>query len=395
MLGRMERSVAVVVAIVLGFILGIAFAWLIHVSNVRRERMRQLTEPRLPDGFDHLLDALDSVVIVADPSHNVIQASEGAASKGLIKLGDRLTEPIGRLADMARRNEHAVTEDLELPRGPFGNAALSFRIRVAPLGPRFVLILAEDRSEALRVESVRRDFVANVSHELKTPIGAIMLLSEAIVEAADDPEQVKFFANRMQLEGTRLSRLTREIIDLSRLQASDTMLGAGIVHVQDVLSLAADQSKVVADAKNIKLVIGADCGADVLGNSDLLLQCFHNLVSNAVQYSPAGSRVGVGARVVRDAVEVAVSDQGIGIDPQDQERIFERFFRVDQARSRNTGGTGLGLSIVRHVVENHGGDIRVWSRTGKGSTFTVRIPLADEATKLALEAKGAERSKDA
>lgn len=395
MLGRMERSVAVVVAIVLGFILGIAFAWLIHVSNVRRERMRQLTEPRLPDGFDHLLDALDSVVIVADPSHNVIQASEGAASKGLIKLGDRLTEPIGRIADMARRHEHAVTEDLELPRGPFGNAALSFRIRVAPLGPRFVLILAEDRSEALRVESVRRDFVANVSHELKTPIGAIMLLSEAIVEAADDPEQVKFFANRMQLEGTRLSRLTREIIDLSRLQATDTMLGAGIVHVQDVLSLAADQSKVVADAKNIKLVIGADCGADVLGNSDLLLQCFHNLVSNAVQYSPAGSRVGVGARVVGDTVEVAVSDQGIGIAPQDQERIFERFFRVDQARSRNTGGTGLGLSIVRHVVENHGGDIRVWSRPGKGSTFTVRIPLADEATKLAHEAKCAEQAKGA
>lgn len=395
MLGRMERSVAVVVAIVLGFILGVAFAWLIHVSNVRRERMRQLTEPRLPDGFDHLLDALDSVVIVADPSHNVIQASEGAASKGLIKLGDRLTEPIGRIADMARRHEHAVTEDLELPRGPFGNAALSFRIRVAPLGPRFVLILAEDRSEALRVESVRRDFVANVSHELKTPIGAIMLLSEAIVEAADDPEQVKFFANRMQLEGTRLSRLTREIIDLSRLQATDTMLGAGIVHVQDVLSLAADQSKVVADAKNIKLVIGADCGADVLGNSDLLLQCFHNLVSNAVQYSPAGSRVGVGARVVGDTVEVAVSDQGIGIAPQDQERIFERFFRVDQARSRNTGGTGLGLSIVRHVVENHGGDIRVWSRPGKGSTFTVRIPLADEATRLAHEAKCAEQAKDA
>lgn len=390
MLGRMERSVAVVVAIVLGFILGVGFAWLIHVSNVRRERMRQLTEPRLPDGFDHLLDALDSVVIVADPSHNVIQASEGAASKGLIKLGDRLTEPIGRIADMARRNEHAVTEDLELPRGPFGNAALSFRIRAAPLGPRFVLILAEDRSEALRVENVRRDFVANVSHELKTPIGAIMLLSEALVEAADDPEQVKFFAERMQLEGTRLSRLTREIIDLSRLQATDTMLGAGIVHVQDVLSLATDQSKVVADAKDIKLVIGADCGADVLGNSDLLLQCFHNLVSNAVQYSPAGSRVGVGARVVGDIVEVAVSDQGIGIAPQDQERIFERFFRVDQARSRNTGGTGLGLSIVRHVVENHGGDIRVWSRPGKGSTFTVRIPLADEATKLAHEAKGAE-----
>ncbi|CAG7844080.1 Signal-transduction histidine kinase senX3 [Pseudoclavibacter triregionum] len=375
----MESSVAIVAAIALGFVLGGGFAWLLVISARRRERMRALTHPQLPDGFEHLLDALDTLVIVADPSHNVIQASPGVASKGLVKVGNRLIEPIGRLGDRARREGGAVTEDLEVPRGPYGSASLHFRVRAAPLGVRFILILAEDRSEALRVESVRRDFVANVSHELKTPIGAVLLLSEALGEAADDPEQVRFFADRLQIEGQRLSRLTREIIDLSRLQSTDTMTDAEPVHIQDVLALAADQSRVAAEAKGIRLVIGPDCGADVVGNHELLLQCFHNLVANAVQYSPSNSRVGVGARIVGDTVEVAVSDQGIGISQHDQSRIFERFFRVDQARSRNTGGTGLGLSIVRHVVENHGGDIRVWSRMGKGSTFTVRIPLASEA----------------
>lgn len=374
----MEPSVAIVLAIAVGFGLGVGFSWLIALSARRRERMRALTHPQLPEGFDQLLDALDSIVIVADPSHNVIEASETASSKGLVKVGGRLTEPIGRLVDQARRDGAAVTEDLEIPRGPFGRAALHFRVRAAPLGVRFILVLAEDRSEALRVESVRRDFVANVSHELKTPIGAVMLLSEALGEAADDPEQVRFFADRLELEGQRLSRLTREIIDLSRLQSTDTMTDADVVHVQDVLAMAADHSRVAADAKGIRLVVGPDCGADVLGNQELLLQCFHNLVANAVQYSPSNSRVGVGARIVGATVEVAVSDQGIGISQEDQERIFERFFRVDTARSRNTGGTGLGLSIVRHVVENHGGDIRVWSRPGKGSTFTVRIPLVEE-----------------
>lgn len=374
----MESTVAVAAAIALGFALGAGFFWLLQVSTRRRERMRALTHPQLPEGFDQILDALDSIVIVADPSHNVIEASPSAFSKGLVKVGGRLSAPIGNLVDRARIDGSAVTEDLEVPRGPFGRAALHFRVRAAPLGVRFLLVLAEDRSEALRVESVRRDFVANVSHELKTPIGAVMLLSEALSEAADDPEQVRFFAQRLELEGKRLSRLTREIIDLSRLQSTDTMSDADVVHIQDVLAMSADHSRVAADAKGIRLVIGPDCGADVLGNQELLLQCFHNLVANAVQYSPAHSRVGVGARIVGSTVEVAVSDQGIGLAEEDQERIFERFFRVDTARSRNTGGTGLGLSIVRHVVENHGGDIRVWSRPGKGSTFTVRIPLVDE-----------------
>lgn len=386
----MEPALAVFVAILVGFLLGCGFMWLVESSRQRRARLRALTDPQLPEGFEHLLDTLGSLVVVADPSHNVVQASPGVNAKGLVKVGNRLADQIGRIADEARRQNGPVTEDLDIPRGPFGRAALNYRVRAAPLGPRLTLILAEDRSEALRVESVRRDFVANVSHELKTPIGAVMLLADALNQAVDDPEQVKYFASRLTLEGERLSRLTREIIDLSRLQASDTMQDASVVRLHEVLSVAIDLNRVSAEARNIRLILGDDTGAEVYGNFDLLRQCFHNLVANAVQYSPDGSRVGVGARLLTDAVEVSVSDQGVGIAAEDQHRIFERFFRVDPARSRNTGGTGLGLSIVRHVVENHGGDIRVWSRPGHGSTFTVRLPLVDRHVLLENEAERGE-----
>lgn len=374
----MNTAVAIALAIALGFVLGGAFAWLVHRSNQRREAMRALLNPELPDGFDQVLEAIGSLVIVTDPSHNVIHASEDAAGKGLVKPAGRLAEQIAEVAAAAQRKGVAVTREMELPRGPFGNASLHLNVRAAPFGGRFILILAEDLTEAIRVESVRRDFVANVSHELKTPIGAILLLAEALTEASDDPEQVRYFASRLTAEGERLSRLAREIIDLSRLQSADPMTNAEVVAIDDIVKTSADLTRVAAESNDIRIVVGPDSGANVFGSAELLRQCFHNLVANAVQYSPPGSRVGVGTRIVGSAVEVAVSDQGIGISEDDQSRIFERFFRVDQARSRNTGGTGLGLSIVRHVVENHGGDIRVWSKLGQGSTFTVRLPLAEK-----------------
>jgi two-component system sensor histidine kinase SenX3 len=223
---------------------------------------------------------------------------------------------------------------------------------------------------------VRRDFVANVSHELKTPIGAVGLLAEALQTAADDPDQVRRFAERLGTEAVRLGLITREIIDFSRLQAADPLHEPSTVSVDAVLAAAVDQNHVLAEARGVDLVLAKRSGLEVLGDEALLTIAVHNLVANALQYSPPHSRVGVGARQRSGVVEIAVTDQGSGIAPQDLERVFERFYRGDPARSRQTGGTGLGLSIVKHVAQNHGGDVAVWSRLGRGSTFTIRLPEA-------------------
>jgi two-component system sensor histidine kinase SenX3 len=221
---------------------------------------------------------------------------------------------------------------------------------------------------------VRRDFVANISHELKTPIGAISLLSEALSEAADDPDMVRHFADRLSNESARLASITREIIELSRLQAEGALAKFDTVAIDKVLRQSVDSNRVLASAKNIDFVIGGDEGVTVWGDFDRLVVAVNNLLSNAVQYSPENTRVGVGVSDAEDRVEIVVTDQGPGMSQEEAERVFERFYRTDQARSRTTGGTGLGLSIVKHIVNHHGGDIKVWSLPGQGSTFTIRLP---------------------
>jgi two-component system sensor histidine kinase SenX3 len=264
--------------------------------------------------------------------------------------------------------------ELELPRGPLGRGRFVVNARVAPLGDDLTLVLVEDRTEARRLDEVRRDFVANVSHELKTPIGALSLLAEAVHDAADDAEAVRHFSERMQHESMRLSTLVQEIINLSRLQAADTLQSTATVTVDDIVGEAVDRCRLAAGARSIEVVSGGDMGAVVYGDHDLLVTAVRNLVDNAVSYSPDGTRVTVSVRRSGELVEIAVSDQGVGIAASEQERIFERFYRVDPARSRATGGTGLGLSIVKHVAANHGGDVSVWSVEGQGSTFTLRLP---------------------
>ena len=237
-----------------------------------------------------------------------------------------------------------------------------------------MLLIADDRTEAHRLEAVRRDFVANISHELKTPIGAVGLLAEALEHASEDPEQVRKFADRLQIESARLAAMTQEIIELSRLQASNALADPAEVDVESVVSAAIDKNRVAAEAAGIQLVAGGAKKAKVLGDEAMLVTAVHNLIANAIQYSTKPSRVGIGVTRTDDIVEIAVTDQGVGIPDDELDRVFERFFRVDQARSRATGGTGLGLSIVKHIVQNHGGDVRVWSQAGHGSTFTIRLP---------------------
>ncbi len=241
-----------------------------------------------------------------------------------------------------------------------------------------MLLLVEDLTEARRIEAVRRDFVANVSHELKTPTGALSLLSEAVMDASDDPEAVERFAGRMQIEATRLTNLVQELIDLSRVQNDDPLEDAEPVKVETLVAEAIDRCRQQAGSKQITMASAGAEGLTVWGNRGQLVGALGNLVENAVNYSPAHTRVGIAARRMGspggDLIEIAVTDQGIGISEKDRERVFERFYRVDPARSRATGGTGLGLAIVKHVAASHGGEVTVWSSEGQGSTFTLRLP---------------------
>ncbi len=383
----MDSALLVPLALVLGAIIG-GGAVVAVIAAARRGRMAvEVASTSVPDGVDQVIQVLESAGIVLDPSNTVIAASPRAASLGLVWNRALAHSRMLELVDRARRAGEPISEELELARGPLGDAALHLSVRVARLGSRYILLLAEDRTESYRLDAVRRDFVANISHELKTPIGAIGLLGEALGHAADDPVQVRRFAEQLAKESARLASLTQEIIELSRLQAKDALLHPDIVDIDHVISAAIDQNRVLADAHRITLVGGGQKGLRVWGDEAMLITAVHNLVHNAVQYSPTPSRVGIGVSESGDVIEIAVTDQGIGIPEDELDRVFERFFRVDQARSRTTGGTGLGLSIVKHVVQNHGGDVRVWSQPGRGSTFTIRLPRIVEPAPTLTKAR--------
>lgn len=372
----MDQAWLVPVAIAFGFLLGAGSALAVVAAHHRGQRAVAVVTPTVPEGADEVIDSLESAGVVLDASNNVLKASTGALAFGLVWNQALVHPELVRLVDQVRREGEPIAAELHLSRGPFGEASIHVVVRVAPLGTRFVLVLAEDRTESYRLEEVRRDFVANISHELKTPIGAVGLLAEALESAASEPDEVKRFAKRLTVEAERLARITHEIIELSRLQAADVMHDAELVDVDAVIAQAVDRNRVAAEKHRIVLVAGGDKRAEVYGDEALLVTAVHNLIANAIQYSPDGSRVGVGVSHSDGVVEIAVTDQGVGIPEAERERVFERFFRVDTARSRNTGGTGLGLAIVKHVVQNHGGDVRVWSHPGSGSTFTIRLPEA-------------------
>lgn len=261
-----------------------------------------------------------------------------------------------------------------------GQGTLVIQVRVAPLGEEYILLLADDRTEIARTEAVRNDFVANVSHELKTPVGAISLLAEALESAPEDQATVRRFASRMMTESARLAALVQDIIELSRVQGKDVALVGTSVDINDVIAEAVDRTRSPAQSRNITIALGPRKRADVYGDRSQLVTALRNLIDNAVRYSPENTQVGIGLSVADDVVSVSISDQGDGLSPAEQDRIFERFYRVDTARSRHTGGTGLGLSIVKHIINNHGGEVTLWSAPKLGSTFTVRLPQLSNQT---------------
>ncbi len=352
---------------------GGVLAW--AVSDRLQHRVEPVEEPAVPPAVAAVLSVLRSSAVVVDDSDVVRKASAPAYAMGLVRGTTLVSPDLATMVSEVRRDGQIRETELVLPRSDA--PARHVTVRVAPLGSRMVLVLAEDRTRERRVELVRRDFVANVSHELKTPVGAIRLLADAVDHASDDPEAVRRFAGRMVTESDRLSHLVQQVIELSRLQGDEPLESPLPVALDDVISVALDTSAIDAAAKGITVVSGGTEGLKVLGNEEQVTAAVANLVANAVHYSEPDSSVLVTTKQDDGQVEIAVVDQGIGIPSAEIDRIFERFYRVDPARHRSTGGTGLGLSIVKHVAATHGGEVRVWSVEGQGSTFTLTLPRAE------------------
>ena len=362
-----------------GVVLGMAIARLAAPEQSDRLRRHAVTETgmTISEMFQRTVALAPIGVVVVDGLRDVVASNDRADESGLVRhrlLDDR----IWAAAQHTLSTGEDVEIDLVAPRGAApGRAGVSVRGHIRLLNdahPRFVVVYLDDQSEQARMEASRRDFVANVSHELKTPVAAMGVLAEALLESAGDPHTVQRFSRKLHAESKRLAGMVGELIELSRLQGAERLPDLVEVDVDSVVQEAISRHKVAADNADIAVQTDAPSGLRVLGDQPLLVTAVANLISNAIAYSPDSSSVSISRRRNGDDIEIAVTDRGIGIALADQERVFERFFRVDKARSRATGGTGLGLAIVKHVAANHNGSIRLWSRPGTGSTFTLTIP---------------------
>lgn len=366
---------------ILGVLVGAVGVLALRISE--REQARELPAEAVHDPATcaastlAVLRAIPQTVVVVTERDTVERASAHAYSWGLVRDGTIAHEQIAQMIAQVRATGQILDCALTLPRSALTNAGtMRLQVRVAPLEGSNIIILAEDRTKEYRLEETRRDFFTNVSHELKTPVGALALLAETIGEAAESPETVRHFSAQMHSEARRLAALTQEIIELSRLQDPDNIGEMELVDIDTVIAEAIERVEVEARARSITIVSGGTPGLAVYGDEALLITAVRNLLDNAVRYSAPSSRVSIGTSHDDALVRIAVVDQGIGIDPDMRERVFERFFRADVARTRETGGTGLGLSIVKHVMNDHGGQVHLWSELGAGSTFTLVLPEA-------------------
>ena len=322
-----------------------------------------------------------TALAVLDRNQEIVMSNPAAHEMSLVH--DRAVNPeVWQTAQEVFEDKETRTVDLAIPKRRTGHRVTQFKAVIKPLtlnDGRFVIIYGTDESENVRMESARRDFVANVSHELKTPVGGIALLAEALLQDPGDQETVEYFGNKVYKEANRMADMVSELISLSKLQGAEALPEMEPLAVDDLIEEALSRNQLAAEARSIELNRGASVGVQVKGDRSLLVTALSNLISNAINYSPEKMPVSVSQKVVDGGVVlIRVTDRGIGIAPDDQKRVFERFFRVDQARSRQTGGTGLGLAIVKHVVANHGGNIKLWSRPGTGSTFTIELPIYRE-----------------
>ena len=324
-----------------------------------------------------LIQSLPDIVIWVDGDNKIKYASEVALSLNIAREDKIQIDELETLISIARKIDEPLIRKVKAKR-PLGIAKLNLETWVMRLERGEVLLWAQNNSIVGRVETVRRDFVANISHELKTPVGALSLLAEAIEEAGKDSESVQKFAKRIGPETKRLTNVIQDIIDLSQVQSDDPLATANPVEVSRIITDSVDAIQLLADLHSVEIVQVSEPDVKIVGDEYQLVMAIRNLLTNAITFSPVNSRITVGAKLKGRVVEITVSDQGMGISLENQSRIFERFYRVDPARSRSTGGTGLGLAIVKHVCENHGGEVSVWSVQGQGSTFTMKFPQMEE-----------------
>ena len=370
----MNTTLSLVLIVLVSFVAGALIAWVLF-REVRRDKIESDSNPQGVESASDLLDVLASAGILLNGSNTVIRATKNAQALGLIQNRLLAHDSLVDLVDLARVTDGPREVELELSTG-LQNENVWVSARAVRLADGNVLLTVEDETEAKRLEETRRDFVANISHELKTPIGAISLLSEALSDASDDPKMVKKFSADLIKESKRLASLVQEIIQLSRLQSTDVIKNAQVIDLAEVIQEAIERNSVLAEKRKIRISADAPSGIRVLGDQEMLTVAVKNLIENAITYSDEGKQVGLGLREKHGVAAIAVTDNGIGMTADQQERAFERFYRADASRSRQTGGTGLGLSIVKHVASSHLGDVQVFSRPGVGSTFTLRLPVA-------------------
>lgn len=362
--------------ITLGLILGVLLGGSVVFFWQKKESFspaKKINSQDSNNSFTKLIKSLPDIIIWVDGDNQIKYASEVALSLNIARDDKIQIDSLDAIISMARKIDEPIMKKIKAKR-PLGIARLNLDVWVMRLERGEVLLWAQNNSVVSRVETMRRDFVANISHELKTPVGALSLLAEAIEESGTDSESVQKFAKRIGPETKRLTNVIRDIIDLSQVQSDDPLASAKPVEVDRIINDAIDADQLFADLNSVEVDQVHAPGVKIVGDESQLVMAIRNLLTNAITFSPVNSRVTLGAKLKNGVVEITVSDQGIGISLENQSRIFERFYRVDQARSRSTGGTGLGLAIVKHVCENHGGEVSVWSVPGQGSTFTLKFP---------------------
>ena len=357
---------------VVALALGGAFGWFL---GKRKSQVVEAEPDSFPDLVAEVLELMGSVGIVLDGSNKVVGTNSWAESFGLVARGLLVHAETADLVKRARSGSEIESFEGVLRVG-LAQEKVSVAAKAKLVEGDYVVLVLEDRTSDIRLDKTRRDFIENISHELKTPIGAIALLSEAIQEAGDDRAAVSKFAASLNKESSRLTFLVQDIIKLSRLQSEEVLASAEIVDLNDVMAEAIDRNEQLAASRKIRLVSEQAPQLEVFGNKEMLITAVKNLVENAISYSEPGTSVGIGCSAKESIAEITVTDSGAGISPENQQRIFERFYRADPSRSRDTGGTGLGLSIVKHVAKIHRGEIKLFSQVGVGSTFTLRVPLA-------------------
>jgi two-component system, OmpR family, sensor histidine kinase SenX3 len=365
-----EVTFAIVASVV-----GVAVA---VIADRRRRSGANESTTLVPHRTRELMALLQSGAIIVDRNGRAVASNPLSTALGLTRPDGALLPEVVDLAERAWSSGEPQEADVSVRRGVVG-ASATVHVRVSRIDDNVALALANDRTEQRITESTRREFAVNVSHELKTPVGALVLLAETLDAVADDPKAVREFSAKIGKESRRLSKLIQEIIEISRIQGTDDVLDRRPVALKDVVTEAVDAARTSAESRGLGLTASYKAKPTVLGDRDLLVMAVRNLVDNAIAYSDPGGSVTLVIATEDEVASIAVIDRGIGIAPQDRERVFERFYRSDPARSRATGGTGLGLSIVKHIAAQHGGEVTLWSRLGVGSTFTLRLPLNEKA----------------